>query len=161
MRILYYWVSKWYVALYLLTNPFKNVGSLVSKLETRSLLITCFRRGLRSLRECLLTRFRPCLIADNTEGLVALTFALFLNSCLSAGPSSGKSSSCLKTRKQLPCLRNLITFVTGVGCEKTQILQILGAQDSGRRLCATNGDIAVFVFDYGIAILAQFTIFIE
>jgi hypothetical protein len=46
-------------------------------------------------------------------------------------------------------------------CEKAQILHIFGARDSGRRLCATNGDITVFVFDYDMTLLVQFTSFIE
>lgn len=53
--------------------------------------------------------------------------------------------SCLKARKQLPCLQYLLTFVTRVAKKRRYC---------GSRYCATNiADIAVFVFDSNISLI--------
>lgn len=69
----------------------------------------------------------------------------------SCGGSGSRQVKLSESEKAASLPAKLVNFCNS-GCEKAQILQIY---------CATNADIAVFVFDYDMAILARFTSFIE
>jgi hypothetical protein len=116
-------------------------------------LLTSSKKGLFS-QKCSLSGhyFKPRHLHYSRDKVLSLTGPIIRG--------SAKSSSCLETRRQLPSRQNLILFVTSV-VKKIGYCGSRGGHDSSPCHCATNGDIAVFIFDYGMKILVRFPSFME